>query len=40
MAAVSDLPRWALCCGWIVFTTGTVLAFAIPGPRPSGLEAS
>ncbi|MEV7141294.1 threonine/serine exporter family protein [Streptomyces tauricus] len=30
VAAASDLPRWALFCGWIVFTAGTVLAFAIP----------
>ncbi|MGW0117867.1 hypothetical protein [Streptomyces sp. NPDC003327] len=29
VAAVSDLPRWALFCGWVVFTLGTVLAFAI-----------
>ncbi|MFF7333540.1 threonine/serine exporter family protein [Streptomyces sp. NPDC008150] len=30
VAAVSDLPRWALFCGWVVFTVGTVLAFAVP----------
>lgn len=31
VAAESDLPRWALFLAWIVFTGGTVLAFAIPG---------
>ncbi|MET9057242.1 threonine/serine exporter family protein [Streptomyces antibioticus] len=30
VTAESDLPRWALFLGWIVFTLGTVLAFAIP----------
>ncbi|WP_235032378.1 threonine/serine exporter family protein [Actinacidiphila yanglinensis] len=30
VAARSDLPRWALFLAWIVFTAGTVLAFAIP----------
>ncbi|WP_405916561.1 threonine/serine exporter family protein [Streptomyces sp. NBC_00728] len=30
IAAASDLPRWALFLSWIVFTTGTLLAFAIP----------
>ncbi|OQR60988.1 hypothetical protein B6E66_27390 [Streptomyces maremycinicus] len=30
VAADADLPRWALFLGWIVFTAGTVLAFAIP----------
>ncbi|GAA2314366.1 threonine/serine exporter family protein [Streptomyces kunmingensis] len=30
VAAAADLPRWALFCGWIIFTVGTVLAFAIP----------
>lgn len=30
IAAASDLPRWALFLSWIVFTVGTVLAFAIP----------
>ncbi|MCL2554029.1 MAG: threonine/serine exporter family protein [Actinomycetia bacterium] len=30
VAAASDLPRWALFLAWIVFTVGTVLAFAIP----------
>ncbi|MER5401029.1 threonine/serine exporter family protein [Streptomyces sp. NPDC002599] len=30
IAAASDLPRWALFSSWIVFTTGTLLAFAIP----------
>ncbi|MEU7378601.1 threonine/serine exporter family protein [Streptomyces sp. NPDC042207] len=30
VAAHSDLPRWALFLAWIVFTAGTVLAFAIP----------
>ncbi|GAA2995508.1 hypothetical protein GCM10020229_05060 [Kitasatospora albolonga] len=29
-AATSDLPRWSLFLSWIVFTVGTVLAFAIP----------
>ncbi|MFJ3498166.1 threonine/serine exporter ThrE family protein [Streptomyces sp. NPDC086091] len=30
VAADADLPRWALFLSWIVFTAGTVLAFAIP----------
>ncbi|MFI7005932.1 threonine/serine exporter family protein [Streptomyces sp. NPDC050145] len=30
VAADADLPRWALFLAWIVFTAGTVLAFAIP----------
>ncbi|MFJ4810599.1 threonine/serine exporter family protein [Streptomyces longwoodensis] len=30
VVAVADLPRWALFCGWVVFTAGTVLAFAVP----------
>ncbi|MEU9337847.1 threonine/serine exporter family protein [Streptomyces sp. NPDC048290] len=30
IAAREDLPRWALFLSWIVFTLGTVLAFAIP----------
>ncbi|MGW6490047.1 threonine/serine exporter family protein [Streptomyces sp. NPDC055056] len=30
ITAAPDLPRWALFLGWIVFTTGTLLAFAIP----------
>lgn len=30
IAAASDLPRWALFLSWIVFTVGTLLAFAIP----------
>ncbi|WP_405737689.1 threonine/serine exporter family protein [Streptomyces sp. NBC_00028] len=30
IAAASDLPRWALFLSWIVFTAGTVLAFAVP----------
>ncbi|MFI0937220.1 threonine/serine exporter family protein [Streptomyces sp. NPDC021020] len=30
LAAASDLPRWALFLAWIVFTAGTVLAFAVP----------
>lgn len=30
ITAASDLPRWALFLGWIVFTVGTLLAFAIP----------
>ncbi|MFB7108637.1 threonine/serine exporter family protein [Streptomyces sp. NPDC056291] len=30
VAAHSDLPRWALFLAWIVFTAGTLLAFAIP----------
>ncbi|MFJ8435767.1 threonine/serine exporter family protein [Kitasatospora sp. NPDC094019] len=30
VAAAQDLPRWALFTAWIVFTAGTVLAFAIP----------
>ncbi|MFJ4689515.1 threonine/serine exporter family protein [Streptomyces sp. NPDC088789] len=30
IAAVADLPRWALFLSWIVFTTGTLFAFAIP----------
>jgi uncharacterized membrane protein YjjP (DUF1212 family) len=30
VAATADLPRWALFLGWIVFTVGTVFAFAIP----------
>jgi uncharacterized membrane protein YjjP (DUF1212 family) len=30
IAADSDMARWALFLGWIVFTFGTVLAFAIP----------
>ncbi|MDT7844742.1 threonine/serine exporter family protein [Streptomyces justiciae] len=30
IAAEADLPRWALFLSWIVFTAGTVLAFAIP----------
>ncbi|WRZ91713.1 hypothetical protein OHB54_23125 [Streptomyces sp. NBC_01007] len=30
VAAASDLPRWALFLSWIVFTVGTLLAFAIP----------
>ncbi|MFJ3668205.1 threonine/serine exporter family protein [Streptomyces sp. NPDC090106] len=30
VAADSDLPRWALFLSWIVFTAGTVLAFAVP----------
>lgn len=30
VAAASDLPRWALFLAWIVFTAGTVLAFAVP----------
>ncbi|MFI9834311.1 threonine/serine exporter family protein [Streptomyces sp. NPDC051913] len=30
IAADSDLPRWALFLSWIVFTAGTVLAFAVP----------
>ncbi|MFE2300068.1 threonine/serine exporter ThrE family protein [Streptomyces sp. NPDC059445] len=30
LAAASDLPRWALFLSWIVFTVGTVLAFAVP----------
>ncbi|MFI5527736.1 threonine/serine exporter family protein [Kitasatospora sp. NPDC051853] len=29
-AATSDLPRWSLFLSWIVFTVGTVLAFAVP----------
>lgn len=31
VAAHGDLPRWALFLAWLVFTVGTVLAFAIPG---------
>lgn len=30
VAAHGDLPRWALFLAWIVFTGGTLLAFAIP----------
>ncbi|MFE2533267.1 threonine/serine exporter ThrE family protein [Streptomyces sp. NPDC059371] len=30
IAAASDLPRWALFLSWIVFTVGTLLAFAVP----------
>ncbi|XIE80714.1 threonine/serine exporter family protein [Streptomyces sp. SBR177] len=30
VAAEADLPRWALFLSWIVFTAGTVLAFAVP----------
>ncbi|AZP23250.1 threonine/serine exporter family protein [Streptomyces aquilus] len=30
VAADADLPRWALFLSWIVFTVGTVLAFAVP----------
>lgn len=30
VAAEADLPRWALFLGWIVFTVGTIFAFAIP----------
>ncbi|MEU6852194.1 threonine/serine exporter family protein [Actinacidiphila alni] len=30
VAADGDLPRWALFLAWIVFTAGTVLAFAVP----------
>ncbi|MFB6893863.1 threonine/serine exporter family protein [Kitasatospora sp. NPDC056327] len=30
VAAAQDLPRWALFTAWIVFTAGTVLAFAVP----------
>ena len=30
VAAHGDLPRWALFLAWIVFTCGTLLAFAIP----------
>ncbi|WP_374769263.1 threonine/serine exporter family protein [Streptomyces sp. NBC_01463] len=30
VAAQGDLPRWALFLGWIVFTVGTLLAFAVP----------
>ncbi len=30
VAAHGDLPRWALFLAWIVFTAGTVLAFAVP----------
>nr|WP_240982595.1 threonine/serine exporter family protein [Streptomyces sp. S3(2020)] len=30
VAADADMPRWALFLSWIVFTAGTVLAFAIP----------
>ncbi|MEW2166973.1 threonine/serine exporter family protein [Streptomyces sp. NPDC007084] len=30
VTATADLPRWALFLGWIVFTVGTLLAFAIP----------
>jgi uncharacterized membrane protein YjjP (DUF1212 family) len=30
VAAHGDLPRWALFLAWIVFTVGTVLAFAMP----------
>ncbi|WP_244318778.1 threonine/serine exporter family protein [Streptomyces brevispora] len=30
VAAHSDLPRWALFLAWIVFTAGTLLAFATP----------
>jgi uncharacterized membrane protein YjjP (DUF1212 family) len=30
VAATADLPRWALFLAWVVFTAGTVLAFAVP----------
>ena len=30
IAANSDMARWSLFLGWIVFTAGTVLAFAVP----------
>ncbi|MFD6325277.1 threonine/serine exporter family protein [Streptomyces sp. NPDC058442] len=30
VAAHSDLPRWTLFLAWIVFTAGTLFAFAIP----------
>ncbi|MFJ9578080.1 threonine/serine exporter family protein [Streptomyces sp. NPDC101191] len=30
VAAEADLPRWALFLAWVVFTAGTVLAFAVP----------
>ncbi|MFE6867366.1 threonine/serine exporter family protein [Kitasatospora sp. NPDC057692] len=30
LTADQDLPRWALFTAWIVFTAGTVLAFAVP----------
>ncbi len=30
VAADSDLPRWALFLAWIVFTVGTLFAFAVP----------
>ncbi|MFJ1755897.1 threonine/serine exporter ThrE family protein [Kitasatospora sp. NPDC088134] len=30
VAAHADLPRWATFLSWVVFTVGTVLAFAVP----------
>lgn len=30
VAADADLPRWALFLAWIVFTVGTLFAFAVP----------
>ncbi|WAL75674.1 threonine/serine exporter family protein [Kitasatospora sp. YST-16] len=30
VAAHADLPRWATFLSWVVFTLGTVLAFAVP----------
>ncbi|MER5281122.1 threonine/serine exporter family protein [Streptomyces sp. NPDC002809] len=30
VAAQGDLPRWALFMGWVVFTVGALLAFAVP----------
>ncbi|RKE22930.1 threonine/serine exporter ThrE family protein [Streptomyces sp. TLI_171] len=30
LAAHADLPRWATFFAWVVFTVGTVLAFAVP----------
>ncbi|MEU6373566.1 threonine/serine exporter family protein [Streptomyces sp. NPDC046909] len=30
IAADADLPRWALFLAWVVFTAGTLFAFAIP----------
>ncbi|OIJ64246.1 threonine/serine exporter family protein [Streptomyces mangrovisoli] len=30
VTAEQNMPRWALFLGWIVFTVGTLLAFAIP----------
>ncbi|MFD7861998.1 threonine/serine exporter ThrE family protein [Streptomyces sp. NPDC057682] len=30
VAVRGDLPRWALFLGWIVFTVGALLAFAVP----------